>query len=115
MTTCRSDRHPRPRVIRTIFLPCRLAPMWGQRGNPFAPRSEIIWESTRGFTWNTTRGKPVAVLAPFTLREEPLQPVRPFAEAWEEIESVLLDSEPTFATVEEAQGHSRQRPPTKQQ
>ena len=62
----------------------------------------------------TKRGKPVAVLAPFTPREEPLQPVRPFAEAWEEIESVLLESEPTFATVEEALGHSRQRPPTKQ-
>ena len=61
----------------------------------------------------TKRGKPVAVLAPFAPRDEPRQPVRPFAEAWEEIESVLLDSEPAFATLEEALGHSRQRPTTR--
>ena len=35
----------------------------------------------------TKRGKPVAVLAPFAPRDEPRQPARPFAEAWEEIES----------------------------
>ena len=40
----------------------------------------------------TRRGKPVAVLAPFTPRDEPRAPARPFAEAWEEIESVLLES-----------------------
>ena len=58
----------------------------------------------------TKRGKPVAVLAPFAARDEPRQPVRPFAEAWEEIESALLESDPAFATVEEALAHSRQRP-----
>ena len=61
----------------------------------------------------TKRGKPVAVLAPFAPRDEPRQPVRPFAEAWEEIESVLLNSAPAFATLEEALGHSRQRPTTR--
>ena len=58
----------------------------------------------------TRRGKPVAVLAPFTPPKEPARPVRPFAEAWEEIESALLSSEPAFATLEEALGHTRQRP-----
>ena len=58
----------------------------------------------------TRRGKPVAVLAPFAVPGEPRQPVGTFAEAWEEIESALLESEPAFATVEEALGHSRQRP-----
>ena len=61
----------------------------------------------------TRRGKPVAVLAPFTPPQEPRQPVRPFAEAWEEIESVLRDSDPAFATLEEAMGRFRQRPTLK--
>ena len=60
----------------------------------------------------TRRGKPVAVLGPFAPHDEPRPPVRPFAEAWEEIESALRASKPAYDTVEEALDHARGRPAT---
>jgi len=58
----------------------------------------------------TKRGKPVAVLSPFPLEEaEATIPLRPFEEAWAEIEAVLEESEPAFPTVEEALAHTRSR------
>ena len=60
----------------------------------------------------TKRGKPVAVLGPFAPPDEPRPPVRPFAEAWKEIESALRASKPAYDTVEEALDHARGRPAT---
>jgi antitoxin (DNA-binding transcriptional repressor) of toxin-antitoxin stability system len=63
----------------------------------------------------TRRGKPVAVLSPFALEEEQYVPIplRPFEEAWAEIEAVLQESEPAFPDVEEALAHSRRWPRSK--
>ncbi len=65
----------------------------------------------------TRRGKPVAVLSPFPLEveEEPSVPIplRPFAEAWAEIEAALRESEPAFSDVEEALARTRRRPRSK--
>ena len=60
----------------------------------------------------TRRGKPVAVLVPFAPPDEPHPPVRPFPEAWEEIESALRASKPAYDTIEEALDHARGRPTT---
>ena len=59
----------------------------------------------------TKRGKPVAVLSPFPAEGEEALPIslRPFAEAWAEIERALEESEPAFPTVEEAPAHTRSR------
>ena len=57
----------------------------------------------------TRRGKPIAFLVPFASPDESHPPVRPCAEAWEEFKSALRQSEPAYATVEEALDHSRRR------
>ncbi len=56
----------------------------------------------------TFRGKPVALLGPFD--EEGELKVRPYGEAWGEIEAVLATSRPAYANVEEALKASRRRP-----
>lgn len=56
----------------------------------------------------TFRGKPVARLVPF--EEEGELKVRPYEEAWPEIEAVLAKSPPAYPTVEEALKASRRRP-----
>lgn len=61
----------------------------------------------------TRRGKPVAVLSPFALEADPQveePPLRPFEEAWEEIEQVLERSQPAFSSWKEALASSRARP-----
>jgi prevent-host-death family protein len=60
----------------------------------------------------TRRGKPVAVLSPFPAEEEGALPLslRPFEEAWAEIEAALEESEPAFPDVEEALESTRSRP-----
>lgn len=56
----------------------------------------------------TFRGKPVARLVPF--EEEGELKVRPYEEAWPEIEAALAKSPPAYPTVEEALKASRRRP-----
>ena len=56
----------------------------------------------------TFRGKPVALLVPF--EEEAEQKVRPYEEAWPEIEAALAKSPPAYPNVEEALKASRRRP-----
>jgi prevent-host-death family protein len=57
----------------------------------------------------TKRGKPCAVLFPVT--EEQLLPVglRPYAEAWEDIERTLKATRPRYKTWEEAMRWTRRR------
>jgi prevent-host-death family protein len=57
----------------------------------------------------TKRGKPCAVLFPVT--EEHLLPVglRPYAEAWEDIERTLKATQPRYKTWEEAMRWTRRR------
>jgi prevent-host-death family protein len=60
----------------------------------------------------TRRGKPVAVLSPFDLEADPKveePPLRPFAEAWAQIEEVLEQSQPAFSSWKEALAYSRAR------
>ena len=62
----------------------------------------------------TRRGKPVAVLSPFTLEASPEEEsLRPYQEAWAEIESALSHSKPAFSHWEEALDRSRRRPKAK--
>ncbi len=56
----------------------------------------------------TFRGKPVAMLVSF--EEEGELKVRPYEEAWAEIEAALAKSLPAYASVEEAVKASRRRP-----
>ena len=56
----------------------------------------------------TFRGKPVALLMPFD--EAGDLTVRPYEEAWGEIEAVLARSRPAYASVEDALKASRRRP-----
>lgn len=61
----------------------------------------------------TRRGKPVAVLSPFDLEADPKveEPsLRPFEEAWAQIEEVLERSQPAFSNWKEALAASRARP-----
>jgi len=56
----------------------------------------------------TFRGKPVALLVPF--EEESERKVRPYEEAWQEIEAALSKNPPAYPNVEEALKASRRRP-----
>jgi len=56
----------------------------------------------------TYRGKPVAVLLPFD--EEAEFTVRPYAEAWKDIDAALARSRPAYRRVEDALRASRRRP-----
>ena len=56
----------------------------------------------------THRGKPVAVIAPFLSEEARISPgLRPFEEAWEDIERELEKTEPPFKSWKEAIGRAR--------
>ena len=55
----------------------------------------------------TFRGKPIALLVPFDEGGE--LPVRPYRDAWPEIEATLRDSRPAYKTPERALKASRRR------
>jgi len=55
----------------------------------------------------TKRGRPIAIISPFEEVEE--LKLKPFEEAWREIEEALERSEPAFDSWEEALAASRGR------
>jgi len=55
----------------------------------------------------TKRGRPIAIISPFAEVEE--LKLKPFEEAWREIEEALEQSEPAFDSWEEALAASRGR------
>lgn len=57
----------------------------------------------------TFRGKPIAVLTPFMPPETGRSVVRPFDQAWPEIEAALAKSAPAYSSPEEALRISRRR------
>jgi prevent-host-death family protein len=58
----------------------------------------------------THLGKPVAVIAPFLSEEERISPgLRPFEEAWEDIERALEKTRPLFKSWKETTGWARNR------
>lgn len=57
----------------------------------------------------TFRGKPLGRIAPLGAHERDLPAVRPYDEAWAEIEEQLQRSRPRFATWQEAEDHGRGR------
>ncbi len=70
---------------------------------------EIIKRLKSGERFTLThRGKPVAVIIPFLSKEESLSAdLRPFDEAWEDIERTLEKTEPPFDSWKEAIGWAR--------
>ena len=65
ITTCRSDHHPPIHVLHTLLPAVALVPRaaWALCGNSSARRSEIIRESARESTSDTTARPPIAPLA----------------------------------------------------
>jgi len=58
----------------------------------------------------TYRGKPVAIISPATMEDQShLKDLRPFSEAWEDIERTLRKSEPQFNGWKEATNWVRGR------
>ncbi len=58
----------------------------------------------------TYRGKPVAVIAPPKMDDKkPLKELRPFDEAWKDIEETLQKTEPRFGGWREATAWIRKR------
>jgi len=57
----------------------------------------------------TFRGRPIAVLTPFEIAEAEGPQVRPFEQAWPDIEAALAKSKPRYSTPEEALKTSRRR------
>jgi len=57
----------------------------------------------------TMRGKPFAVMAPITEEELTASDIRPYEEAWTEIEKTLKSTKPEFASVNEAMKWTRKR------
>lgn len=59
----------------------------------------------------TNRGRPVAVIVPIDQVEsfEGQSGIRPFEEAWTDIEAALADSEPRFETWQQAMDATRRR------
>lgn len=57
----------------------------------------------------TKRGKPCAVLSPVENGQLSEKSIRPFQEAWMEIEKTLRTSQPEFETWQEAMRWSRSR------
>jgi len=71
---------------------------------------EVVRSLKRGETILLTfRGKPLGRIAPLGTGGQDLPAVRPFAEAWAEIEEQLIGSEPRFATWQEAEDQGRGR------
>ena len=57
----------------------------------------------------TKHGKPCAVLSPVENGQPPNKKVRPFQEAWNEIERALRSTRPQFKTWQEAMRWTRSR------
>ena len=57
----------------------------------------------------TKRGKPCAVLSPVSEEEIPAAGLRPYAEAWADIEETLSTSPPHYETWQEAMQWTRRR------
>jgi prevent-host-death family protein len=57
----------------------------------------------------TFRGRPLAVLVPFVSPEIDEKLVRPFNQAWPDIEAALATSTPAYSSPEEALRRSRRR------
>lgn len=58
----------------------------------------------------TMRKKPFAVLSPFRVDEVTKVELRPFEEAWKDIEQTLEGSSPAFSSLTEAMRWTRKRP-----
>ncbi len=57
----------------------------------------------------TFRGKPLGTIEPIQPDAAPLRIVRPYEEAWTEIEAQLKRSKPPFASWKDAEEYSRGR------
>ncbi len=57
----------------------------------------------------TFRGKPLGTIAPLRDHDPEASLVRPYEEAWADIEAQLRGSAPRFATWQEAEAESRGR------
>ena len=57
----------------------------------------------------TFRGKPLGTIVPLLARDQETSLIRPYEEAWAEIEAQLKRSKPRFASWEEAEDESRGR------
>ena len=57
----------------------------------------------------TKRGKPCAILTPVSEEEIPAPGLRPYAEAWTDIEKALNSSPPQHETWQEAMQWTRRR------
>jgi prevent-host-death family protein len=57
----------------------------------------------------TFRGKPLGTIAPVGARERAASRIRPYEEAWADIESQLRRTKPHFASWKEAEDRSRGR------
>ncbi len=72
------------------------------------PRQILMQASSGEQIAVTFRGKPVALLVPFEEGGE--LKVRPYEDAWAEIEAVLEKSPPAYSSPDEALKASRRRP-----
>jgi len=55
----------------------------------------------------TYRGKPIAIVSPFEMEDLDKKELRPFEEAWADIEATLDKTSPQFLDWKEAIKHSR--------
>jgi len=57
----------------------------------------------------TYRGKPIAIVSPFEMEDLNKKELRPFKEAWADIEATLDKTSPQFLDWKEAIKHSRRK------
>lgn len=57
----------------------------------------------------TFRGKPLGTIVPLQAGDHAVPSIRPYEEAWNDIEGQLCRSKPRFASWKEAEDHSRGR------